>query len=76
MDQEPEEFDPPPGLKALFRELAKRIHPDLAGDEAEQKHLTLLMIRANQAYSRGDAETLQGHEEALREVKRREYRDP
>lgn len=58
-DQEPVEFDPSPSLKTLFRELAKRIHPDFASDEAEQKHFTLLMTRANQAYSRGDAETLQ-----------------
>jgi hypothetical protein len=58
-DPEPEEFDPPPSLKILFREVAKRIHPDFASDEAEQKHLTLLMMRANQAYSNGDAQTLQ-----------------
>jgi hypothetical protein len=58
-DEEPEEFDPPPSLKTLFREVARRIHPDFAGDEAEQKHFTLLMMRANDAYSRGDAETLQ-----------------
>jgi hypothetical protein len=57
--REAEEFDPPPSLKTLFRELAKRIHPDFARDEAEQKYFTLLMARANQAYSRGDAETLQ-----------------
>ena len=58
-DREPEEFDPSPSLKTLFREVAKRIHPDFASDEAEQKHLTLLMMRANQAYSCGDAEALQ-----------------
>jgi hypothetical protein len=58
-DAEPEEFDPSPSLKTLFREVAKRIHPDFARDEAEQKHFTLLMMRANQAYSRGDGETLQ-----------------
>jgi hypothetical protein len=56
---EVEEFDPPPSLKTLFRDAAKRIHPDFARDDAEQKHFTLLMARANQAYSRGDAETLQ-----------------
>jgi hypothetical protein len=56
---EAEEFDPPPSLKTLFREVAKRIHPDFARDEAEQKHFTLLMARANQAYSHGDTETLQ-----------------
>ena len=54
-----EEFDPPPSLKTLFREVAKRIHPDFASDEAEQKHFTLLMTRANHAYRCGDAETLQ-----------------
>jgi hypothetical protein len=56
---EAEEFDPPPSLKTLFRDLAKRIHPDFARDDAEQKHFTLLMARANQAYTRGDTETLQ-----------------
>jgi hypothetical protein len=56
---EAEEFEPPPSLKTLFREVAKRIHPDFARDDAEQKYFTLLMARANQAYSRGDAEMLQ-----------------
>jgi hypothetical protein len=56
---EAEEFDPPPSLKTLFREVAKRIHPDFARDDAEQRHFTLLMARANQAYSRGDVEMLQ-----------------
>jgi rubrerythrin len=58
-DQEPEEFDPSPSLKTLFREVAKRIHPDFATDEAERKHFTLLMTRANQAYNCGDTDTLQ-----------------
>jgi len=58
-EQQAEEFDPSPSLKTLFREVAKRIHPDFASDEEEQKHFTLLMMRANQAYSRGDGETLQ-----------------
>ncbi len=55
----PEELDPPPSLKTLFREVARRIHPDFAGDDAEQQHFTLLMTRANQAYSHGDTGTLQ-----------------
>ena len=67
-DQEPEEVEPPPSLKTLFREVAKRIHPDFAGDEAEGKYFTLLMMRANQAYSRGDAETLQRLLDDHREV--------
>jgi hypothetical protein len=53
------EFDPPPSLKTLFREVAKRIHPDFARDDAEGAYFTLLMARANQAYGRGDTETLQ-----------------
>ena len=57
--REAEEFDPPPSLKTLFRDVAKRIHPDFARDDAQQRHFTLLMARANQAYSRGDTETLQ-----------------
>lgn len=57
--REAEEFDPPPNLKTLFRDVAKRIHPDFARDDAEQRHFTLLMARANQAYSRGDTEALQ-----------------
>jgi hypothetical protein len=56
--REAEEFDPPPSLKTLFRDVAKRIHPDFARDDAEQQHFTLLMARANQAYSRGDIEAL------------------
>lgn len=58
-EDEAEGFDPPPSLKTLFRDLARRIHPDFARDAAEQKHFTLLMARANLAYKRGDAETLQ-----------------
>ncbi len=57
--REAEEFDPPPSLKTLFRDVARRIHPDFARDDAEQKHFTLLMARANHAYSRGDTEALQ-----------------
>jgi hypothetical protein len=54
-----EEFDHPLNLKTLFREVAKRIHPDFARDDAEQNHFTLLMGLANQAYKRGDTDTLQ-----------------
>lgn len=52
-------FDPSPDLKRLFREVAKRIHPDFARDAQEQDHFTRLMSRANKAYTRGDAEALQ-----------------
>lgn len=62
------EFDPPPSLKTLFRDVAKRIHPDFARDDDEQRHFTLLMARANQAYTRGDTETLQRMLDDHREI--------
>jgi len=65
---EVEEADPPPSLKTLFREVARRIHPDFARDEAEQKHFTLLMARANQAYRRGDADLLERMLDDHREI--------
>jgi DnaJ-class molecular chaperone len=46
-------------LKALFRDVAKRIHPDFARDDAARQRRTQLMAQANEAYSRGDAEALQ-----------------
>lgn len=51
--------EPAPGLKALFRDVARRIHPDLARDGAEREYFTVLMARANHAYSCGDTTTLQ-----------------
>lgn len=62
------EVDPPTGIKTLFRELAKRIHPDFARDAVEGKHFTLLMARANQAYRRGDIEVLQRLLDDQREI--------
>jgi hypothetical protein len=45
-------------LKALFREVAKRIHPDFARDEDDAQHRTRLMAHANDAYNRDDAPLL------------------
>ena len=53
-----QEFTPSPELKALYREVAKRVHPDLATDEADRRKREQLMAEANAAYQRGDAETL------------------
>jgi predicted nucleic acid-binding Zn-ribbon protein len=44
--------------KRLFRLLARRIHPDLAGDPAERERRTNLMVAANNAYEQGEIETL------------------
>jgi predicted nucleic acid-binding Zn-ribbon protein len=53
------DFRPSADLKTLFREVAKRIHPDFAKDDAERQRRTRFMTEANEAYSRGDAEALQ-----------------
>lgn len=50
--------DPSPDLKRLFREVAKRFHPDLAKDGADHEQRTKHMIEANRAYRAGDAEAL------------------
>jgi len=54
-----QDFQPSADLKSLFREVAKRIHPDFAKDDADRQHRTRLMAQANEAYGRGDAEALQ-----------------
>jgi chromosome segregation ATPase len=51
-------FTPSPELKTLFREVAKRIHPDLARDSADRERRTRFMAEANSAYQAGDAEAL------------------
>lgn len=53
------EFKPSADLKSLFREVAKRIHPDFGKDDAERRRRTRFMVEANEAYGRGDAEALQ-----------------
>ena len=52
------EFIPTPDLKRLYREVAKRIHPDLASDPNDRAKRERLMSDANQAYERGDADAL------------------
>jgi hypothetical protein len=43
-------------IKRLFREAAKRMHPDLAADEQARGHAEAFMKRLNAAYRAGDAE--------------------
>ena len=54
-----EPFRPSENLKKLYREVAKRIHPDLATDESERKRRHELMTEANRAYEEGDAAGLE-----------------
>lgn len=49
---------PSPELKALFREAAKRIHPDFGTDPADLERRTRFMAEANRSYQAGDAEAL------------------
>lgn len=53
------DFNPSPALKNLFREAARRIHPDFAKDDADRERRTRLMAQANDAYDRGDGDALQ-----------------
>jgi hypothetical protein len=53
-----QEFLPSAEMKALYREVAKRVHPDLAIDDADRQRREHLMAEANVAYQRGDADAL------------------
>ena len=52
------DFKPSANLKSLYREICKKIHPDLTIDPAARERRTNLMIEANQAYEDGDESTL------------------
>jgi hypothetical protein len=52
------EFKPSEDLKKLYREVARRIHPDLSEDEQERVKRERLMTEANLAFESGDAERL------------------
>ena len=52
--QEPRAFEPSRELKRLYREVAKRVHPDFTSDREDRVHRQELMAEANQAYERGD----------------------
>jgi hypothetical protein len=55
---ESKEFTPSPELKSLYREVAKRVHPDLATDDADRRRREQWMKEANLAYRQGDAASL------------------
>ena len=49
---------PPASLKRLFRDAAKRMHPDLAPTDEAREHAEAFMKRLNDAYRSGDAEAI------------------
>jgi len=55
---EREEFRPSDELKQLYREIAKKIHPDLASDARDQERRNRVMAEVNKAYAEGDIDRL------------------
>jgi hypothetical protein len=51
---EPRAFEATPEMKRLYRDVAKRIHPDLTSDRDDRAKRQQLMAEANQAYEQGD----------------------
>ena len=52
------DFKPSDDLRRLYREVAKRVHPDLATDPEERGRRSRLMAEANRAYEEGDVARL------------------
>jgi hypothetical protein len=50
----PRAFKASPEMKRLYRDVAKRIHPDLTSDRDDRVKRQLLMAEANEAYQLGD----------------------
>lgn len=50
-----------PGKEAqrIYRDLARRAHPDLSTDPAEQQRRSAFIARVNEAYAHGDAKALE-----------------
>jgi hypothetical protein len=58
ISEAPDRFSPSPSLKRLYRDVAKKIHPDLAVDEEDRSIREEFMKRANEAYKEGNEEKL------------------
>lgn len=57
-DSSKEIFQPSEDLKKLYREIVKRIHPDLATSEDERVRRHYAMVQVNIAYEAGDEASL------------------
>jgi hypothetical protein len=51
--------DPAKAVQRLYRDLARRVHPDLAQDPVEKERRNAFIARVNDAYKRGDLYELQ-----------------
>lgn len=58
--QPPRKFDPSPELRRLYREAARRIHPDFTSETAERLKRERLMAEVNAAYENGDEGRIAG----------------
>lgn len=56
---EPRSFKASPEMKSLYREVARRVHPDLTTDRDDRAKRQQLMAEANQAYEQGDEARLE-----------------
>ncbi|WP_416223270.1 hypothetical protein [Streptomyces hygroscopicus] len=54
----PQRVRPSEEARRLYRELARKAHPDLAQDEEERKRRDEFIARVNAAYARGDEDLL------------------
>ena len=54
LEASPRAFEASPEMKRLYRDVAKRIHPDLTSDRNDRAKRQALMAEANEAYRRGD----------------------
>lgn len=57
-EREPHAFKASPEMKRIYRDVAKRIHPDLTSNREDRATRQDLMARANEAYERGDESAL------------------
>ncbi len=63
-------------LKQLYRELAKRTHPDLAVDDEDRRERSQSMVMVNDIYARRDADALRRMLRKLEAGQRSLHEDP
>ncbi|MCD0482244.1 J domain-containing protein [Streptacidiphilus sp. ASG 303] len=58
LPEAPRRVRPSREVQRLYRDLARRAHPDLSTDPAEQQRRSAFVARVNEAYARGDEAAL------------------